>query len=122
MYRPPDRYPRCPETADQRRFAWEFLVGLEFSAGQLVRQRVQDLLVLVRHGSCYISFICKLATCYTRVMGNAKETTSGYLLISDFDQTLSFHDSGIVLSEMLAIPNFLERIEGLSKIHLVQQG
>jgi phosphoglycolate phosphatase-like HAD superfamily hydrolase len=55
-------------------------------------------------------------------MGNAKETTSGYLLISDFDQTLSFHDSGIVLSEMLGIPNFLERIEGLSEIHLVQQG
>jgi HAD superfamily phosphoserine phosphatase-like hydrolase len=45
-----------------------------------------------------------------------------YLLISDFDQTLSFNDSGIVLSEMLGITGFHERIAGLSRIHLVQQG
>jgi HAD superfamily phosphoserine phosphatase-like hydrolase len=45
-----------------------------------------------------------------------------YLLVSDFDQTLSFNDSGIVLSEMLGVANFQERIAGLSNIHLVQQG
>ncbi len=45
-----------------------------------------------------------------------------YMLVSDFDQTLSFHDSGVVLSEMLGIPNFMERTDGLSKIHLIQQG
>src|SRR6476646_8653768 len=45
-----------------------------------------------------------------------------YLLVSDFDQTLSFNDSGIVLSELLGIPGFAERIGGLSRIHLVQQG
>ena len=45
-----------------------------------------------------------------------------YLLISDFDKTLSFNDSGIVLAEMLGIPNFQEKINGLSNIHLVQQG
>jgi 2-hydroxy-3-keto-5-methylthiopentenyl-1-phosphate phosphatase len=45
-----------------------------------------------------------------------------YLLVSDFDQTLSFHDSGLVLSEMLGIDNFEERVTGLEKIHLVQQG
>jgi HAD superfamily phosphoserine phosphatase-like hydrolase len=45
-----------------------------------------------------------------------------YLLCSDFDQTLSFHDSGNVLSELLDIHNFRERVEGLSNIHLVQQG
>jgi len=45
-----------------------------------------------------------------------------YLLVSDFDQTLSFHDSGIVLSEMLGISGFQDRIDGLSHIHLVQQG
>jgi HAD superfamily phosphoserine phosphatase-like hydrolase len=45
-----------------------------------------------------------------------------YLLISDFDQTLSFNDSGIALSEMLGISGFQERIAGLSKIHMVQQG
>src|SRR5260370_11787751 len=45
-----------------------------------------------------------------------------YLLASDFDQTLSFNDSGIVLSEMLGISGFQDRISGLSRIHLVQQG
>jgi len=45
-----------------------------------------------------------------------------YLLVSDFDQTLSFNDSGIVLSELIGVPGFAERIAGLSKIHLVQQG
>jgi len=45
-----------------------------------------------------------------------------YLLVSDFDQTLSFNDSGIVLSDLLGISGFAERIAGLSRIHLVQQG
>jgi 2-hydroxy-3-keto-5-methylthiopentenyl-1-phosphate phosphatase len=44
------------------------------------------------------------------------------LLVSDFDQTLSFNDSGIVLSELLGVSGFAERIAGLSRIHLVQQG
>src|ERR1700680_1307356 len=48
--------------------------------------------------------------------------SNNYLLFSDFDQTLSFHDSGIVLSEMLRIPDFRERVAGLANIHLVQQG
>lgn len=45
-----------------------------------------------------------------------------YLLASDFDQTLSFNDSGIVLSEMLGIPSFRERVAALSQLNLVQQG
>lgn len=45
-----------------------------------------------------------------------------YLLVSDFDQTLSFNDSGIVLSEMIGVNGFRERIAGLANIHLVQQG
>jgi HAD superfamily phosphoserine phosphatase-like hydrolase len=45
-----------------------------------------------------------------------------YLLISDFDQTLSFNDSGIVLSELLGIHDFQARIKGLSDIHMIQQG
>ncbi len=45
-----------------------------------------------------------------------------YLLISDFDQTLSFHDSGLVLGEMLGVSDLKERIDGLAHIHLVQQG
>src|ERR1700746_2707145 len=45
-----------------------------------------------------------------------------FLLISDFDQTLSHNDSGVVLSEMLGISDFRQRVAGLSDIHLVQQG
>src|SRR5260370_42578572 len=45
-----------------------------------------------------------------------------YLLASDFDQTLSFNDSGIVLSELLGIDGFRDKSAGLSRIHLVQQG
>jgi HAD superfamily phosphoserine phosphatase-like hydrolase len=45
-----------------------------------------------------------------------------FLLVSDFDQTLSFNDSGIVLSEMIGVNGFRERIAGLANIHLVQQG
>ena len=45
-----------------------------------------------------------------------------YLLASDFDQTLSFNDSGIALSEMLGISGFVEKCAGLSRMHLVQQG
>ncbi len=45
-----------------------------------------------------------------------------YLVVSDFDQTLSFNDSGIVLSELLGISGFRERIAGLADIHMVQQG
>ncbi|MFL5492079.1 MAG: HAD-IB family phosphatase [Gemmatimonadales bacterium] len=45
-----------------------------------------------------------------------------YLLASDFDQTLSFNDSGILLSEMLGIGGFEEKCAGLSSMHLVNQG
>jgi 2-hydroxy-3-keto-5-methylthiopentenyl-1-phosphate phosphatase len=42
--------------------------------------------------------------------------------VSDFDQTLSFNDSGLVMSEMLGIANFEERVAGLSRLNLVQSG
>src|SRR5688572_16016831 len=45
-----------------------------------------------------------------------------YLLVSDFDQTLSFDDSGHVLSDMLGIAGFSQRVAGLSKLNLVQEG
>jgi 2-hydroxy-3-keto-5-methylthiopentenyl-1-phosphate phosphatase len=45
-----------------------------------------------------------------------------YLFVSDFDQTLSFNDSGHVLSEMLGIDDFLSRVAGLSQLNLVQSG
>lgn len=54
-----------------------------------------------------------------------QERTHGakqYLFATDFDQTLSFNDSGIVLSELLGSTDFLHKVEGLSRIHMVQQG
>ncbi len=47
-----------------------------------------------------------------------------YLFASDFDQTLSFNDSGFVLSEMLGIPaqDFERKAQGMAKLNLVQQG
>lgn len=45
-----------------------------------------------------------------------------YLFASDFDQTLSFNDSGKVLSELLGASSFEEKVRGLSRINLVQQG
>src|SRR5262245_47146168 len=45
-----------------------------------------------------------------------------YLFASDFDQTLSFNDSGFVLSELLGISDFEERVAGMARINLVQQG
>jgi phosphoserine phosphatase len=45
-----------------------------------------------------------------------------YLLVSDFDQTLSLHDSGHAMSEMLGIDSFAEKVSGLSRQNLVQQG
>jgi 2-hydroxy-3-keto-5-methylthiopentenyl-1-phosphate phosphatase len=45
-----------------------------------------------------------------------------HLFVSDFDQTLSFNDSGLVLSELIGVKGFMERIRGLADIHLVQQG
>ncbi len=45
-----------------------------------------------------------------------------YLVVSDFDQTLSFNDSGIVLSELLGLSDFAEKVAGLSRLNLVQQG
>jgi HAD superfamily phosphoserine phosphatase-like hydrolase len=47
-----------------------------------------------------------------------------YIFASDFDQTLTFNDSGYVLSEMLGIPTeeFERRAQGMAKLNLVQQG
>jgi phosphoserine phosphatase len=47
---------------------------------------------------------------------------SHYLLASDFDQTLSFNDSGEVLSSLLGIGDYGERVRGLAHTNLVQQG
>jgi HAD superfamily phosphoserine phosphatase-like hydrolase len=45
-----------------------------------------------------------------------------YLLVSDFDQTLSFDDSGRLLSERLGIAGFEAKVAGLARLNLVQEG
>ena len=55
-------------------------------------------------------------------MTHTDNSLKRYLLVSDFDQTLSFHDSGQILSELLGVSDFMERVAGLEQIHLVQQG
>jgi 2-hydroxy-3-keto-5-methylthiopentenyl-1-phosphate phosphatase len=47
-----------------------------------------------------------------------------YLFASDFDQTLSFNDSGFVLADLLGIPadEFLRKASGMADLSLVQQG
>src|SRR6266481_5143266 len=45
-----------------------------------------------------------------------------YLLARDFDQTLSFNDSGVVLAELVGVPGFNDKVRGLAQINLVQQG
>jgi hypothetical protein len=45
-----------------------------------------------------------------------------YLFASDFDQTLSFNDSGHVLSELLGVRGFEQKVAGLARSNLVQQG
>lgn len=47
-----------------------------------------------------------------------------YLFASDFDQTLTFNDSGYVLAELVGIPveEFERKARGMEKLNLVQQG
>jgi HAD superfamily phosphoserine phosphatase-like hydrolase len=45
-----------------------------------------------------------------------------FLVASDFDQTLSFNDSGHELSELLGVRGFEHKVAGLANSHLVQQG
>ena len=47
-----------------------------------------------------------------------------YLFASDFDQTLTFNDTGYVLSELLGISSeeFERKAKGMAKLNLVQQG
>src|SRR5512144_261399 len=47
-----------------------------------------------------------------------------YIFASDFDQTLSFNDSGLVLDELIGIApeEFERKASGMAKLRLVQQG
>jgi len=54
----------------------------------------------------------------------ANKVRKHYLFASDFDQTLTFNDTGYVLSELLGIATgeFERKIKGMAKLNLVQQG
>ena len=47
-----------------------------------------------------------------------------YIFASDFDQTLTFNDSGYVLAEVAGIPTaeFEHKSTGMARLNLVQQG
>src|SRR5438874_6602970 len=47
-----------------------------------------------------------------------------YIFASDFDQTLTFNDSGYVLAELAGIPTaeFERKSAGMARLNLVQQG
>jgi 2-hydroxy-3-keto-5-methylthiopentenyl-1-phosphate phosphatase len=49
-------------------------------------------------------------------------TRKHYLLASDFDQTLSFNDSGVILSQLIGASDFAGKVNGLSRMHFIQQG
>src|SRR6266496_5092275 len=51
-------------------------------------------------------------------------TRKEFLFASDFDQTLTFNDSGYVLAELVGIPTaeFERKSTGMARLNLVQQG
>jgi len=54
----------------------------------------------------------------------SEQVMKNYLFASDFDQTLTFNDSGYVLSEIIGIPTeeFKRKADGMARLNLVQQG
>src|SRR5262245_43108374 len=57
-----------------------------------------------------------------RAMSEPAEPTNHFLFASDLEQTLSFHDSGRVLAELLGVSDFDRKVAGLAASNLVQQG
>src|SRR6266516_2180579 len=59
-----------------------------------------------------------------RIAMNGEHVLRRYIFASDFDQTLTFNDSGYVLAELVGIPieEFERKTKGMAKINLVQQG
>src|SRR5580692_7435494 len=54
----------------------------------------------------------------------ASKNRKHYLFASDFDQTLTFNDTGYALSELvgISVAEFERKIKGMAKLNLVQQG
>lgn len=56
------------------------------------------------------------------MVSHAMTAPRHFLVASDFDQTLSFNDSGQVLSELIGAGAFQQKVEGLARTNLIQQG
>ena len=59
-----------------------------------------------------------------QTISDPQTTAKRFILASDFDQTLSFNDSGYVLAELIGIaPDEFERkAQGMAQLNMVQQG
>ncbi len=57
-------------------------------------------------------------------MTTNERTLKHYLFASDFDQTLTFNDTGFLLSEIIGVPieEFKRKAAGMARLNLVQQG
>ncbi|HEY7500588.1 MAG TPA: HAD-IB family phosphatase [Vicinamibacterales bacterium] len=55
-------------------------------------------------------------------MASSTQSSGHYLIASDFDQTLSFNDSGAILGELIGASAFEQKVHGLARTNLVQQG
>ena len=55
-------------------------------------------------------------------MATTPASPKHFLVASDFDQTLSFNDSGAVLSELIGASRFQEKVDGLARSNMVHQG
>jgi HAD superfamily phosphoserine phosphatase-like hydrolase len=55
-------------------------------------------------------------------LGATSVAKKHFLVASDFDQTLSFNDSGVVLSELIGASDFQSKVDGLAASNLVNQG
>src|SRR6476619_5972624 len=80
-----------------------------------VRRQPEAMLLCLFQGDSDIS-ACR---------GDSTMTTGGvrhFLVASDFDQTLSFNDSGAALSELIGASRSQDKVEGLARTNLVQQG
>ena len=64
----------------------------------------------------------QLCETYGGTMTTAAGLSKHFLVASDFDQTLSFNDSGLVLSELIGASGFQDKVDGLARSNLVQQG
>lgn len=55
-------------------------------------------------------------------MSDTRVDATHYLFASDFDQTLSFNDSGALLSDVIGVRGFEDKVAGLARTDLVHQG